>query len=181
MINKKYVAFILAVGFLLSIGCVMSQKQIRPDIGKPRLNDPKDIDLTTLFIEVPAGMRNASAGNSEGLYIEVRVRDNRRNKDIDHLNESNFEIQTLAIPPGAPGEYSMQIEPWSFRIVNTDCTEEDCIPNKITYGMGLIPRLAAGTRGTWVNGDHFILVKYLMGEYEDSSGSVFFRIGGNAS
>ena len=193
MINKKSLAFVLAVVLLLSIGCVMSQKLTRPDIDKSKVNAPKAKDLTTVFVDVPVEGQKASAGNSEALNIELRVKDNVRDEDLDELKEANFEIQTRVIPPGAPSGYSLQIEPKSFRIVNKDCREgpsearierpieEDCIPNIVTYGMGLIPELPSGDKGTWVKGDYHFFVKYLMGGYEDLSGSVFFRIEGNSS
>ena len=193
MINKKFLAFVLAVVLLLSIGCVMSQKQTRPDIDKSKVNAPKAKDITTVFVDVPVGEQKASAGNSEALDIELRVKDNVRDEDLDELKEGDFEIQTRVIPPGAPSGYSLQIEPKSFRIVNADCREgpsearierpieEDCIPNIVTYGMGLIPELPSGDKGTWRKGDYHFYVKYLMGGYEDLSRSVFFRIEGNSS
>jgi hypothetical protein len=64
MSHKKFLAFILAVVLLLSIGCVMSQKQTRPDIDKSKVNAPKAKDITTVFVDVPVGGKKHLQGTA---------------------------------------------------------------------------------------------------------------------
>jgi hypothetical protein len=48
----------------LSIGCVMSQKQTRPDIDKSKVNAPKAKDITTVFVDVPVGGKKHLQGTA---------------------------------------------------------------------------------------------------------------------
>jgi hypothetical protein len=167
MINKQFVAIILVVGLLLSIGCATSQQrmsslaQLKPDVvhqaGKisKQVLVPLNPQLIAPYINVNLiKVAPAAPGNIEPISVNVNITSPVTQQDICGLNGSNFKIEGPAL--------ITNVYPISSVAVNQ--------PMTCDYWLSI------ASTSPWMAGTNALELDYIQGEKQIANATLMFRI-----
>ena len=133
----------------------------------------------------------AASGNSKPVNLTMSVTQflgdsNQKAEAICGLDRSNFEIDTLEMPPGGKAARIMSVSPTQASSVYASA------PVPCSYWISIIPitdylnqgspvNPSPGKQNTWVNGVYTLRLRYMNEGYETGSKTFSFTIGASAS
>ena len=165
---KKANAF-LAVIVLLIVAISMAnaaQPVIRPgrsieSMQNPQLNAPTiNIDLIKIA--------PASPGNSEPVNVGVKIISGVTHQDICGLDASNFNLDTLTVPPGGSAIVIKNVFPTSSVAINQ--------PVSCDYWLYLVPTSYQGNQYTWLTGTYTLKLYYVANGQQLADKTFSFRV-----
>jgi hypothetical protein len=112
-----------------------------PKLGAPAIN----IILIKIAPALP--------GNSEPVNIGVKVVSGATKQDICGLDASNFNLETLTVPPGGPAIVIKNIYPTSSIAINQ--------PMSCDYWLDMVPTSYQGNQYTWLTGTYTLKLYYV--------------------
>lgn len=110
----------------------------------------------------------ALPGNSEPVNLGIRVVSGATNQDICGLDESNFNLETLTVPPGGPAIVIKNIYPTSAVAVNQ--------PVSCNYWLDMVPTSYQGSQYTWLTGTYTLKLNYMANGKQLASKTFSFRV-----
>ena len=133
----------------------------------------------------------AASGNSKPVNLSMSVTQfssgsNQTAAAICGLDRSNFEIDTLEMPPGGKAARIMSVSSTDANFVYASA------PIPCSYWISIIPitdylnqgspvNPSPGKQNTWVNGVYTLRLRYMNEGYETGSKTFSFTIGASAS
>lgn len=110
----------------------------------------------------------ALPGNSEPANVGIRVVSGATNQDICGLDGSNFNLETLTVPPGGPAIVIKNIYPTSAVAVNQ--------PVSCNYWLDMVPTSYQGSQYTWLTGTYTLKLNYAVNGQQIASKMFSFRV-----
>ena len=159
----------LAVIVLLIVAISMAnaaQPVIRPgrsieSMQNPQLNAPTiNIDLIKIA--------PASPGNSEPVNVGVKIISGVTHQDICGLDASNFNLDTLTVPPGGSAIVIKNVFPTSSVAINQ--------PVSCDYWLYLVPTSYQGNQYTWLTGTYTLKLYYVANGQQLADKTFSFRV-----
>jgi hypothetical protein len=158
-------AFIVLLIIAMSVANA-AQQVSRPgnsieSMQKPKL-DPPTIDIILIKIAP------ASQGNSEPVNVGIKVISGVMKQDVCGLDASNFNLETLTVPPGGPAIVIKNIYPTSSVAINQ--------PVSCDYWLDMIPTSYQGNQYTWLTGTYTLKLNYVADGQQLASKTFSFRV-----
>lgn len=131
--------------------------------------------------------REAASGNSMPVSLTVSATlfsdSNQTEEAICGLDRSNFEIDTLEVPPGGKAARIMSVSPAHANFMSsTPCSYWiSIIPVADYLNQGSPTSTPPGKQNTWVNGVYTLRLRYMIGGSENAGKTFSFTIGAGAS
>jgi hypothetical protein len=147
---KALLAFILLLIVAISAANA-AQQVIRPGKSIELMQNPK-LDAPAINI-ILIKIAPALPGNSEPVNIGVKVVSGVTKQDICGLNASNFNLETLTVPPGGPAIVIKNIYPTSSIAINQ--------PVSCDYWLDIVPTSYQGNQYTWLTGTYTLKLYYV--------------------
>jgi len=127
----------------------------------PQLNAPNiNIDLIKIA--------PASPGNSEPVNVGVKIISGVTHQDICGLDASNFNLDTLTVPPGGPAIVIKEVLPTSSVAINQ--------PVSCDYWLYLVPTSYQGNQYTWLTGTYTLKLYYVANGQKLADKTFSFRV-----
>jgi len=165
---KKANAF-LAVIVLLIVAISMvnaAQPVVRPGRSIESMQNPQ-LNAPTININL-IKIAPASPGNSEPVNIGVKVISGVTHQDICGLDASNFNLDTLTVPPGGPAIVIKNVFPTSSVAINQ--------PVSCDYWLYLVPTSYQGNQYTWLTGTYTLKLYYVANGQQLANRTFSFRV-----
>lgn len=163
--TKAPLAFIVLL--IVAISMANAAQQVsRPgnlidSMQKPKLDAPT-IDIILIKIAP------ASQGNSEPVNVGVKVVSGLMKQDICGLKASNFDLETLTVPPGGPAIVLKNIYPTSSVAINQ--------PVSCDYWLDMVPTSYQGNQYAWLTGTYTLKLNYVANGQQLASKTFSFRV-----
>jgi hypothetical protein len=110
----------------------------------------------------------ASQGNSEPVNVGVKVISSVTKQDICGLDASNFNLETLSVPPGGPAIVIKNIYPTSSVAINQ--------PISCDYWLDMVPTSYQGNQYAWLTGTYTLKLYYVANGQQIASKTFSFRV-----
>ena len=110
----------------------------------------------------------ASAGNSEPVNVGVKVMSGVTQQDICGLDASNFNMETLTVPPGGSSIVIKNVFPTSSVAINQ--------PISCDYWLYLVPTSYQGNQYTWLTGTYTLKLYYVANGQQLANKTFSFRV-----
>ncbi|MCX6676661.1 MAG: hypothetical protein NTU95_01785 [Methanothrix sp.] len=110
----------------------------------------------------------ASPGNSEPVNVGVKVISGVTHQDICGLDASNFDMDTLAVPPGGPAIVIKNVYPISSVAINQ--------PVSCDYWLYIVPTSYQGNQYTWLTGTYTLKLYYVENGQQLANRTFSFRV-----
>ena len=165
--KKAKALFAFIVLLIIAISVANAAQQVnRPgnsiaSMQKPKLDAPA-IDIILIKIAP------ASQGNSEPVNVGVKVVSGLMKQDICGLDATNFNLETLTVPPGGPAIVIKNIYPTSAVAINQ--------PVSCDYWLDMVPTSYQGNQYTWLTGTYTLKLNYVADGKHLASKTFSFRV-----
>ncbi len=110
----------------------------------------------------------ATSGNSEPVNVGVKIISGVTHQDICGLDASNFNIDTLTVPPGGPAIIIKNVFPTSSVAINQ--------PMSCDYWLNIVPTSYQGSQYTWLTGTYTLKLYYAANGKRLASRTFSFRV-----
>jgi hypothetical protein len=110
----------------------------------------------------------ASPGNSEPVNVGIKVISGVTQLDICGLDASNFNMDTLTVPPGGPAIVIKNVYPISSVAINQ--------PISCDYWLYLVPTSYQGNQYTWLTGTYTLKLYYVANGQQLANKTFSFRV-----
>ncbi len=166
MKNAKVLSVFIVL-LIVAISLASAAQQVsRPgksieSMQKPQLNAPA-IDIILIKIAP------ASPGNGEPVNVGIKVVSGVTKEDICGLDASNFNLETLTVPPGGPAIVIKNIYPTSSVAINQ--------PISCDYWLDMVPTSYQGKQYTWLTGTYTLKLNYVADGQPLASKTFSFRV-----
>jgi hypothetical protein len=110
----------------------------------------------------------ASPGNSEPVNVGVKVISGLTQQDICGLDASNFNLETLTVPPGGPAIVIKNVFPISSVAINQ--------PVSCDYWLHIVPTSYQGKQYTWLTGTYTLKLYYAANGQQLANRTFSFRV-----
>jgi hypothetical protein len=110
----------------------------------------------------------ASPGNSEPVNVGIKVISAVTQQDICGLDASNFNMDTLTVPPGGPAIVIKNVYPISSVAINQ--------PISCDYWLYLVPTSYQGNQYTWLTGTYTLKLYYVANGQQLANKTFSFRV-----
>jgi|WetSurMetagenome_2_1015567.scaffolds.fasta_scaffold22305_2 hypothetical protein len=163
--EKTLLAFVLMLIVAVSVATA-AQQVSHPgrsvgSVQSPSLNAPA---IEIILIKVAPAL----PGNSEPVNVGIRIVSGATNQDICGLDASNFNLETLTVPPGGPAIVIKNIYPTSAVAVNQ--------PVSCNYWLDMVPTSYQGSQYTWLTGTYTLKLNYAANGKQLASKVFNFRV-----
>jgi hypothetical protein len=162
---KALLAFIVLLIVAMSVASA-AQQVSRPGKSIESMQNPK-LDVPTIDI-ISIKIAPASPGNSEPVNVGVKVVSGATNQDICGLDASNFNLETLTVPPGGPAIVIKNIYPTSSIAINQ--------PMSCDYWLDIVPTSYQGKQYTWLTGTYTLKLYYVLNGQPLADRTFSFRV-----
>ena len=162
---KKAMALIVLLFVAMSVADA-AQQVSRPGNSIASLQKPK-LDAPTIDI-ILIKIAPASPGNSEPVNVGVKVVSSLTGQDICGLEATNFNLETLTVPPGGPAIVLKNIYPTSSVAINQ--------PVSCDYWLDMVPTSYQGNQYTWLTGTYTLKLNYVVDGQQLASKTFSFRV-----
>jgi len=162
---KALLAFIVLLIVVMSVANA-AQQVSRPGNSIASMQKPK-LDATTIDI-ILIKIAPASPGNSEPVNVGVKVVSSLTGQDICGLDASNFNLETLTVPPGGPAIVIKNIYPTSSVAINQ--------PVSCDYWLDMVPTSYQGNQYIWLTGTYTLKLNYVADGQQLASKTFSFRV-----
>ena len=165
---KKTRAFLaLIILLILAASTVNAAQQVmRPGLSVVAKPNPQLIPPTINFILTK--IAPASPGNSEPVNVGVKVISGVTHQDICGLDASNFNLETLTVPPGGAAVVIKNVYPTSSIAINQ--------PMSCDYWLDLIPTSYQGSQYSWLTGTYTLKLYYAANGQQLANKTFSFRV-----
>jgi len=162
---KALLAFIVLLIVAMSVANA-AQQVSRPGKSIESMQNPK-LDVPTIDI-ILIKIAPASPGNSEPVNVGVKVVSGATHQDICGLDASNFNLETLTVPPGGPAIVIKNIYPTSSIAINQ--------PMSCDYWLDIVPTSYQGNQYTWLTGTYTLKLYYIVNGKQLADRTFSFRV-----
>ena len=128
--------------------------------------DPQLFAPTISIIQIK--IAPAAPGNNEPVTVGVKVKSAFNQEDICGLNETNFKLETITVPPGGAAVIIEDVFATSSTAVNQPI---DC-----NFWLNLAPTWFQGQQYTWLTGTYTVKLWYVRDGKQISSEIFSFRV-----
>jgi hypothetical protein len=165
---KKTRAFLaLIILLILAMSTVnAAQSVMRPSLSVVAKPNPQLIPPTINFISTK--IAPASPGNSEPVNVGVKVISGVTQQDICGLDASNFNLETLTVPPGGAAVVIKNVYPTSSIAINQ--------PMSCDYWLDLVPTSYQSSQYTWLTGIYTLKLYYVTNGKQLANQTFRFRM-----
>ncbi|MCX6680733.1 MAG: hypothetical protein NTX42_10285 [Methanothrix sp.] len=165
---KKANAFLVVIVLLVAAISMVNAAQpvIRPGRSIESMQNPQ-LNAPTINI-ISIKIAPASAGNSEPVNVGVKVISGATHQDICGLDASNFNLDTLTVPPGGPAIVIKEVLPTSSVAINQ--------PVSCDYWLYLVPTSYQGNQYTWLTGTYTLKLYYVANGQKLADRTFSFRV-----
>ncbi|MDD2836145.1 MAG: hypothetical protein PHY05_08335 [Methanothrix sp.] len=165
--KKAKVLLAFVVLFIVAMSVANAAQQVnRPGNSIATMQKPK-LDAPTIDI-ILIKIAPASPGNSEPVNVGVKVVSGGMKQDICGLDASNFNLETLTVPPGGPAIVIKNIYPTSSVAINQ--------PVSCDYWLDMVPTSYQGNQYTWLTGTYTLKLNYVADGQQLASKTFSFRV-----
>jgi hypothetical protein len=162
---KALLAFIVLL--IVAMNAADAAQQVsRPGNSIASMQKPK-LDAATIEI-ILIKIAPALPGNSEPINVGVKVVSGVMKQDICGLDATNFNLETLTVPPGGPAIVIKNIYPTSSVAINQ--------PVSCDYWLDMVPTSYQGNQYTWLTGTYTLKLNYVVDGQQIASKTFSFRI-----
>jgi hypothetical protein len=167
MKNKEKTLLAFVVMLIVAVSVATAAQQVSypgRSIGSmqnPPLNTPT---IEIILIKVAPAL----PGNSNPANVGIRVVSGSTKQDICGLDASNFNLETLTVPPGGPAIVINNIYPTSSVAVNQ--------PVSCNYWLDMVPASYQGIQYTWLTGTYMLKLNYVANGQQLASKMFNFRV-----
>jgi len=162
---KALLAFIVLLIVAMSVASA-AQQVSRPGKSIESIQNPKP-DVPAIDI-ILIKIAPASPGNSEPVNVGVKVVSGATHQDICGLDASNFNLETLTVPPGGPAIVIKNIYPTSSIAINQ--------PMSCDYWLDIVPTSYQGKQYTWLTGTYTLKLYYVVNGQQLADRTFSFRV-----
>jgi hypothetical protein len=162
---KALLAFIVLLIVAMSVASA-AQQVSRPGKSIESMQNPKP-DVPAIDI-ISIKIAPASPGNSEPVNVGVKVVSGATHQDICGLDASNFNLETLTVPPGGPAIVIKNIYPTSSIAINQ--------PMSCDYWLDIVPTSYQGKQYTWLTGTYTLKLYYVVNGQQLADRTFSFRV-----
>lgn len=165
--NKTRTFLALIILLILAMSTVNAAQQVmRPGLSVVAKPNQQLIPPTISFISTK--IAPASPGNSGPVNVGVKVISGVTHQDICGLNASNFNLETLTVPPGGAAVVIKNVYPTSSIAVNQ--------PMSCDYWLDLVPTSYQGNQYTWLTGIYTLKLYYAANGKQLANQTFRFRV-----
>jgi hypothetical protein len=164
---KAKMLLVLIVLLIVAMSVADAAQQVnRPGNSIASMQKPK-LDAATIDI-ILIKIAPASPGNSEPVNVGVKVVSSLTGQDICGLDATNFNLETLTVPPGGPAIIIKNIYPTSSVAINQ--------PVSCNYWLDMVPTSYQGNQYTWLTGTYTLKLNYIVDGQQIASKTFSFRV-----
>jgi hypothetical protein len=167
IMNKRRTLLAFVVMLIVVIGAATAAQPVSHpgrsigSLQNPLQNGPAiEVDLIKIA--------PASPGNSEPAKVGIRVVSGAMKQDICGLDASNFNLETITVPPGGPAIVIKSIYPTSAVAAN--------LPPSCNYWLEVAPTSYQGNQYTWLTGTYTLKLNYVTNGQQAASKMLSFRV-----
>ena len=165
---KKANAFLAVIVLLVAAISMVNAAQpvIRPGRSMESMQNPQ-LNAPTINIDL-IKIAPASPGNSEPVNVGVKIISGVTHQDICGLDASNFNLDTLTVPPGGSAIVIKNVFPTSSVAINQ--------PVSCDYWLYLVPTSYQGNQYTWLTGTYTLKLYYVANGQQLADKTFSFRV-----
>ena len=165
---KKANAFLAVIVLLVAAISMVNAAQpvIRPGRSMESMQNPQ-LNAPTINIDL-IKIAPASPGNSEPVNVGVQIISGVTHQDICGLDASNFNLDTLTVPPGGSAIVIKNVFPTSSVAINQ--------PVSCDYWLYLVPTSYQGNQYTWLTGTYTLKLYYVANGQKLADKTFSFRV-----
>jgi hypothetical protein len=162
---KALLAFIVLL--IVAVSMANAAQQVsRPGKSIELMQNPK-LDSPAINI-ILIKIAPALPGNSEPVNVGIKVVSGVTKQDICGLDATNFNLETLTVPPGGPAIVIKNIYPTSSIAINQ--------PVSCDYWLDMVPTSYQGKQYSWLTGTYTLKLYYVENGKQLANRTFSFRV-----